>query len=154
MELNEIINHKVEEFKKNVSGKPHDEKKLFHYNSVLNISQRIVLYKDVKANLLKEKLIGYFEEIEEMDYVVNNKLMGAKLNKYLLPIEQFLIKKEQFVTSGDIQLLTIIGILIDAGLFYFISNYYYPVFIVFFFILGFYRRNKAKKEGKYAAMFW
>lgn len=154
MELNEIIKQKTEDFKKNVSGKPHDEKKLFHYNSVLNISQRIVLYKDVKANLLKEKLINYFDELEEMDYMVNSKLTSTKLYKPLLSVINYLFNKEQFLTKTDLHLLIIIGVIIDIGLYYFISVYHYPVFILLFFIWGLYRRKQAIKSNKYGNMFW
>ena len=154
MEFNEIIKQKTEEFKKNVSGKPHNEKKLFHYNSVLNISQRIILYQDEKANLLKEKLLYYFDELDEINYTIDNKIESLSRQKLIEPIVEYLIKKEQFCTNGDLHILIVIGLVIDIGLYYFISPYYYPLFILLFFIWGLYRRKKAKKEGKYAAMFW
>lgn len=154
MEIDDIINQKVVEFQQKLIDKSDVEKKLFHYNSVLNISKRIVLYQDEKANLLKEKLLYYFDELDEINYTIDNRIESLSLQKLIEPIVEYLIKKEQFCTNGDLHILIVIGLVIDIGLYYFISPYYYPLFILLFFIWGLYRRRKAKKEGKYAAMFW
>ena len=154
MEIDDIINQKVVEFQQKLIDKSDVEKKLFHYNSVLNISKRIVLYQDEKANLLKEKLLYYFDELDEINYTIDNRIERLSLQNLIEPIVEYLIKKEQFCTNGDLHILIVIGLVIDIGLYYFISPYYYPLFILLFFIWGLYRRRKAKKEGKYAAMFW
>lgn len=153
--INEILKRKEKEFVENLVNSTVYEKKLIHYKSVLNILNRIVLYNDVKAILLKEKLLGYFKEVEELNYTINNKYESSRLfNNYLLPILYYLIDKEFFVTGSSLNLFIIIGFLTDLSLYYFISGYYYPAFLFLFFVLGVYRRIKAKKEGKYAAMFW
>ena len=153
--INEILKRKEKEFVENLVNSTVDEKKLIHYKSVLNILNRIVLYNDVKAILLKEKLLGYFKEVEELNYTINNKYESSRLfNNYLFPIVYYLIDKEFFVASSNLNLFIIIGFLIDFTLYYFITSYYYPVFLILFIAFGFYRRIKAKREGKYVAMFW
>lgn len=155
MDINELLKIKEKEFVENLVNSSEVEKKLIHYNSVLNISNRIVLYDDEKAKLLKEKLLGYYQEIEELDYTIGHKYQGSKMfNNYLLPILYYLIEKEFFLAGSNLKLFIIIGFLADLSLYYFIAGYYYPVFLFLFFVFGIYRRIKAKKEGKYAAMFW
>lgn len=153
--INEVIKLKVEEFKEGLSNKPDSEKRLFHYNSVINISNRIVFYNDKKAIELKEKLINYFHEIEEMNYIIETKYKSSTLfSNYFLPCLFYLYDKEKFLASSDLRLFIIIGFITDLVLYYFVSGYYYPVFILLFSIFGYYKRINAKKEGKYAAMFW
>tara|TARA_R110000850_G_scaffold203228_1_gene329556 strand:- start:175708 stop:176175 length:468 start_codon:yes stop_codon:yes gene_type:complete len=155
MELNEIIEQKVSTFKERLSDKSTSEKKLFHYNSVVNLSMRIILYKEEKANSLKVKLIGFFDEIESCNYHINGKYESSLIhNKYVLPISLYLFKKENFLSNADLRLLTVIGVGIDVILYFLVSGYIYPIFILLFIILGVYRRRQAKKDGKYATMFW
>ncbi|PKP25931.1 MAG: hypothetical protein CVU03_06275 [Bacteroidetes bacterium HGW-Bacteroidetes-2] len=155
MEINEIIIRKTDEFREKLAVKTIPEKNLFHYNSILNISSRIILHNDSKAKSLKEIWIKFFDEIDERNYIIEQKLESSKIhNIYILPLEQYLIRKEQFVTNSDIHLLVISGIILDFILFYFLDQYYYPIFILLFLVLGLYRRKQAKINGKYAAMFW
>ncbi|WP_339610467.1 hypothetical protein [uncultured Planktosalinus sp.] len=104
--------------------------------------------------MLKEKLIDYFEKLEKNNFFIDDKLTSTKLHKYLLPIIQFLIRKEQFVANGDLHLITFMGAVIDGILYFVMPDYYYPIFIALFFILGIYRRREVKKNGKYVDMFW
>jgi hypothetical protein len=155
MDLNELLKTKEKEFIENLTNRTEVEKKSIHYNSVLNISNRIILYNDEKAILLKEKLLNYFKEVEELNYKFHHKYQSSKLfNSYLLPILYYLIEKEFFVAGSNLKLYVLFGFLGDMFLYYFISGYYYPVSIFLFFVFGIYRRIKAKREGKYAAMFW
>ena len=155
MNLNEKVENRTKEFKANLQQKPKEEKKLFHYYSVLNLSNRIVHYEDLKAIKLKENLIEFFNELESLNFELNDKYFSSKLhNKYLLPISLYLFKKEKFLASSDLRFLIIIGVLLDATLVYFISNYYYPISTPTLLCLGLYRRKEAKKSGKYSKMFW
>lgn len=154
MDINEIIIRKTEEFREKVYSKTESEKSLFHYRTVLNISQEIILQKDPKSNSLKIELINYFNELEKNHYVIDSKLISSKLHKHLLPIVQHLILKNKFITNGYLHLFILIGIVLDFILFYFLDQYYYPIFILLFLVLGLYRRKQAKRNGKYAAMFW
>ncbi|MEX0997114.1 MAG: hypothetical protein WDZ45_08705 [Flavobacteriaceae bacterium] len=154
-DINEALKLKANEFIEALSNKTESERLLFHYNSVLNFSNRIIFYNDEKAIILKEKFLDYFQEIEELNYTINHKYESSRLfNNYLLPILYYLIEKEFFVPGSNLKLYIIIGFLADFSLYYFISGYYYPVFLLLFIVFGFYKRIKAKKEGKYAAMFW
>lgn len=152
-ELNKIIIQKAANFQDILAARTEIERKLFHYNTVLTLCSRIILYNDAKAITLKNKLIDFFDEIEALHFKIKSKTHSLNLHKHLLPIVQYLIKKEHYTSSADLHLLTIIGAISDLIIFYF-SDRHFPIFIVLFFILGVYRRIKAKREGKYAAMFW
>lgn len=155
MEINKVLENKIEQFLLDVGHKTDFEKSLFHYNSVLNLSQRILLFRDKKANLLKQKLVEYFNLLDEENYSIDNKYESSKLhNKYILPIEQYLIKKDQFITYGDLHLFIIIGFIVDLTLYIILSNYYYPIFILVLFLSGYYRRKQAQKNNKYSRIFW
>lgn len=154
MEINDLIKSKAKEYSKNVSMKVGVEKSYFHLNTVLNISSRIILYNDKKANELKQKLLDYFLEIEDMDYKIDSKIKSLKLYKYFLPLEFYLFDKDQFLTKTDLHLLIIIGIIVDFLLHKFFLFYNYPIFIILFSIIGIYRRIQAKSKGKFADRFW
>ncbi|MBA3985934.1 MAG: hypothetical protein H0X63_05030 [Flavobacteriales bacterium] len=154
-DINEVLILKIKYFEENMSIKSDSEKKIVHYNSVKNISNRIVLYNNKKTVLLKEKLIIYLQKLEDSGYTIENKYKGSSLFiKYISPSIIYLLDNDKFLVNSDIRTFIIIGFIIDLIVYYFISDYHYPLFILLFSIFGIYRRIKAKKEGKYAAMFW
>jgi hypothetical protein len=153
MDLNKTIIQKAANFQARLASKTEAERSLFHYNTTLAVTNKIILFNDNKAVILKNKLVDFFDEVESLDFEIKNRHSSANLHEYLLPITQFLISKGKFITSADLHLLTIIGAISDLVILYLLDNYY-PIFIISFFILGIYRKIKAKREGRYAAMFW
>ena len=122
MELNDVIEHKVSKFKERLSDKSTSEKGLFHYYSVLNISKRLVVYKDSNTISYKEKLLEYFKEAENYNYLISDKLKSVRLlKKYLLAYDVFLFKKENFLLNTYLRFLIIIGIMIDVFLYFLVS---------------------------------
>ena len=155
MNINDKITERINQFEKALIHQPDFEKKLVHFHSVQNISGRIIKYWGEKPTELKENLLEYLNEIEKREYSVNSKIESTQLyGKYILPIIQFLVKKDQFVTSGDIRLLIIIGGLVDSGFYFYLQNYLYPIFLILFFLVGSYRRKQAQRKNKYSKMFW
>lgn len=154
MEINDLIKSKAKEYNLNISKKVGNEKSYFHPNSVMNISNRIVLYNDEKANELKQKLLDYFLEIESMDYNIENKYKSSILYNYLLPLRSYLLYNDQFIAKADLHLLVIIGFVFDLVFYKFFLSRFIPIFIILFSIFGIYRRIRAKSKGKFSAMFW
>lgn len=148
------LEEKLQNFIDRVGDKSVEEKKFLHYKTVINITNRVTNSKHSKTNELKNNLYDYFDELEELNYTVEDKLTSAQIHKYLLPVIQFLIKKEDFKTPGDLHIFIFIGLTIDVILHFILTNYYYPIFVSIFTLLGFQRRIEAKKTNTYAAMYW
>lgn len=139
------LEKQLQDFIYHARDKSTEEKKLMHYKTVVNITNRIKDAKHSKTNEFKKNLYDYFNELEDLNYTIEDKLTSAQIHKYLLPVIQFLIKKEDFKTPGDLHIFIFIGLTIDIILHFILFNYYYPIFLSIFTLLGIKRRIEAKK---------
>src|SRR5690554_3643934 len=102
MEVNLDKEIKKEQLKfiSSIEYKDNDEKKLFHYNSVLNLSNAIIKYNDESSNSSKELLIKYFKKINDLNnYLIDREQIIYLFKEYLLPVGHVLIKKAEFRTK-------------------------------------------------------
>ncbi len=147
---NQFINH----FKK-VDDKL---KKQIHYNSVLNITDGLLRIKNKRDSRDYLELVSeYFEVIENIELPIN-KLASLKLfNKYLYEPSKYLMFKGNFISNTDFQRVTFFGFVLDLILFflgYLESIFFVPIFTMIFFIIGFLKKRKAIKEGRFFNNRW
>lgn len=141
-----------EKFIRNLNDKPKFQKKLFHYKSVLNISDSIINYNNEKANVLKKGLLNFYVNL---DYDSLDKMESAKkYEKHILPLAHYLIEKEGFRSKGDFWKYIIFGGVIDVILHLSLSKYNYPLAVILFFILGYIRRKERIAKKKFFSINW
>ena len=157
MELN--IDEKIKDeqlnFISNIKDMDNDEKRLYHFNSVLNLSNGIIKYNDADSNSLKKLIIKYFEEINDLkDSLIDKKQSFYFYREYLLPIGRHLIKKADYRTKSDILKYIILGFILDLIVFIFIMNRYYIIFTFIFLLMGYFSRKRKIKKNKFFSTHW
>lgn len=146
--MNEALKKKLNFFIDNLSEKDVILKKRFHYNSVINLTREIVKYREDKALDLKKLLNDYFDNINYK--IIDERESISLFKEYLMPIGNFLVKEEKFISNTNLFIYTVIGVIIDLSIFSFGSkSYVYPIFSLSLFIIGFIKRIQHKKDGTY-----
>ena len=153
--VNDLLDQQLGKFIENLNGSEKSKRDYFHYRSVINIGRAIKLYNNEKVEGLKEGLLEYLFEVEEMDYAPAEKMQSALMYKeYIYPVGSFLIYRKGFITRAGLKFFVLYGIIIDGILAFLIKGYYYPVFIVIFFVWGYYKQKTAEKENKLFSINW
>ena len=133
-----------------------DDKKHFHYRSVNNLLGGIIKYNSTQeSNSLKEGLLDFFTELDELDYDLSDKIESINLYKnYLAPTGKYLIIKEGFRTKMNFKMNIVIGIIADIILVYSLTKYHYPVFLLLGLVFSIWQRHSCIKSNKFFSLFW
>ncbi len=153
--MNERIKKERLKFISNLERRDRSEKKLYHYHSVLNLSNGIIKYNDINSNSSKELIIKYFGEINELkDSLIDREQSFYFYKEYLLPVGRVLIKKADFRTKGDILKYIVLGIILDLIIFGFLLKSFYVVFTFIFLLIGYLRRKEKIRKNKFFSVNW
>ena len=130
-------------------------KRIYHYQSVLNIGKSLQKYNDEKTNEFKDQLLSYLQIVEENKYEPISKRDSSQyFSEYLFPSFLFLVNKEQFRAKSTVKSFFVIGLIIDLILYFITQWYYYPIFTIVLFLISYSRNMDAKKEKRFASMFY
>ncbi len=152
--MNEKIKKEREKFVSILENRNNEEKKLHHYQSILNISNGLISLSDSSSHYpIKELMLEYFNLIKEFDYLVSQKESLVYYKKYILPIGQHLIESNGFRTKWDIFKYIFVGLIFDI-IFQFFTNRFYPIFIIIFSLIGYLRRKERIKKNKFFSIHW
>ena len=152
--MNEKINKEKEEFVITLKNMSTVEKKKYHYHSVINLSNGLILLNNNDSHQpFKELILEYFNLIKELNYLVSQKESLIYYKKYILPIGQHLTKHSGFRTKWDILKYIIAGIVVDFMFFYFFKSYYFIATPILFFI-GYLKQKKIIREKKLFSINW
>jgi|SRR5690554_2196008 len=157
MEINLDEKIRIEKLKfiSNIQNKDIDEKKLYHFYSVLNLSNSIIKYNDDSSNSSKKLIIDYFKKINDLKgYSIDKEQSIALFKEYLLPVGHLLIKKTGFITKASIFINITLGVILDILIFGIIFKQFYVVFTFIFIFFGILKRKKKIKENKFFSINW
>lgn len=155
LNLNEKIKKDLSIFISNIEDFDLSEKRLYHYHSVLNLSNGIIRYNDINSNFSKELIIKYFEEINELkDSLLDREQSFYLYGEYLLPVGRQLIKKADFRTKADVFKYIVVGIILDLIIFGFLVKSFYVVFTFIFLLIGYLRRKEKIRKNKFFSVNW
>ena len=150
--MNEIIEKELSNFILNLEMRSIAEKKLFHYQSVLNLSNGLMELGNSSSKSFKELLITYFKSVNDLNYLIDKEKSSALYKNHLLPIGRHLIEKKNFGSNGDIIKYILLGFILDSIMYYFFKTYF--LFSIVLIFIGYFRRKKKKEEKKYISLYW
>ena len=152
MELDNILKEKLQTFS---LDNEEMEKSMIHYKSVLNVSNCLIKYNDDNAKYLKKKLIDYMDLIKKTECNDLDDLESLKLFRdYILPSAKYLYNKEKFVYHAQLFITTIMGFVIDLCIYYFITDFFIPIFTLSTYFIALDKRKQAKIRKKYAGKYY
>ncbi|MBO6881931.1 hypothetical protein [Winogradskyella sp.] len=135
-------------------NKSNEDKKLYHYKSVINLSNGLISLNDSSSHYyFKEQMFDYFNLIKDSNYLISQKESLMLYKKYILPIGQHLIKNNGFRTRSDIFKYIFVGVVLDFSIFFFLEKYYFIMTPILFFI-GYHKRKNKIKQNKFFSVFW
>ncbi len=153
--MNEKIEKEINNFVLVLENKNKKEKRLYHYQSVLNISHGLMKLSNANNHhAFKELILEYFSLIKKLDYLVSQKESLIYYKKYILPIGKHLIENNGFRTKADIFKYVSIGLAFDLALFQFFTNKFYPIFILIFYLIGYIKQKEKIKKNKLFSIHW
>ncbi|EDM45448.1 hypothetical protein SCB49_06562 [unidentified eubacterium SCB49] len=154
MGVNEELKNKLCKF--NLKVKTVKSKNRFHVKSINNIANSLTKYNTPEVEKLIILLLEYFEKINITDYSTPSKQEAHyDFKNYIFPSVLYLIKKEQYRLRSTLKVFIAIGLIIDLCIYFFIyKEYYYPIFSILFLLNSTYKTYVAKKEGRFASMYW
>ena len=153
--ISDKITKETQSFLDRIENMSPEEKKLFHFRTVMNFSKGIKNMRAKESDPLKELLISYFKELKDLDYTILNKEESFTLyKKYLFRIGQYLIKQKDFRTRGSVVAYIVLGLLIDLVPHYYYTYEFYPIASIALVLVGYYRRAIKKKQGEYFSPWW
>ena len=152
--MNEVIKKELQKFILNLENADEIIKKRYHYGSVINLSNGILLYSDGVTASLKQNIIEYFEVVNSLNYLLIGKVKSMELyRKHLQKTGNYLIKNSNFSTRFDFITYSFTGIIFDI-IFYYSAGYLFIVFTPIMTIAGFIRRRVRMKKNKYFSHYW
>jgi len=153
--MNEKIKNERDFFLKNLKNSDNEKKKLFHYQSVLNLSIGLALLNNSAShNSSKELMLEYFNLMKQFDYLLSQKESLVYYKKYILPIGRHLIYNSGYRTKGDVFKYISVGLVFDIILYQFLTNIFYPIFIIIFSLIAYLKQKKQKQKNKFFSLHW
>ncbi|MDA9970483.1 hypothetical protein N9E56_01470 [Flavobacteriaceae bacterium] len=153
MNINEILKNKLNNFTRILENKNESERKLYHYRSVLNLVNGLLLVGHKNSLSLKKLMIEYFKSLEELNYLMDQTNSLQFYKNYLLPVGQYLAEARGFRSKSDIFKYIILGLVIDFSVF-FIFEFKLFGFTLVLFLIGYNKLRRKKKSNKFFSINW
>ena len=153
MTRNDTLSEMISSFEENL--RESRNKKNYHYKSVLNIGKSLKKYNDENTDKFKDQLLSYLKIAERKNYeAISKKDSSQYFTEYLFPSFLFLVNKEQFRAKSTVKSFFVIGLIIDLILYFLTGWYFYPIFTIGLLLFSYSRNLEAKREKRFASMYY
>ena len=153
MDINEILENKLYEFTYILENKNESERKLYHYQSVLNLVNGLLLVGHKSSLLLKNLMLEYFKSVEDLNYLMDQKNSLQFYKNYLLPVGQYLAEARGFRSKSDLLKYIILGLVIDFSIYYIFELKLF-VFTPSLFLIGYSKLKRKRKNNEFFSINW